>query len=441
MNTSIRRIALGVAAAASVLSLAACGVAKAPATGGGEPAALSDEPVTLRVMWWGGDARHERTQKVFDLFEEKHPNITIEPEFSDWNGYWEKLATATAGGNAADVMQMDQVYLASYADRGSLVDLGQYADQLKTDGLEESVLDMGKWDDKLYAMPISTTSTAAIVNLDVIDQVGVPLPDTSTWTWDEFGEWAAAVSAASGGSVYGTGQLGNEYQLQLFARQHGDALFTDGKISIKPETLAAYFQLGLDWIKSGAAPSASYMAEQASLPIDQSDFSVGKATTVFTSSTLVTAYAAASGANLELVPIPTLDGDKEKYDYFKPGMYWSASSKSEHPAEAALLIDFLVNDPEAGAIIGTERGIPANSDVIDALGDSLTAEEQKTVAFAESRRPKLGDAPAIVPNGASDVQTILLRYQQEVNFERQTPIAAAEAMIAEITASITAAAG
>ncbi|MEL5990759.1 ABC transporter substrate-binding protein [Microbacterium phosphatis] len=438
MNTTIRRISVGIVAAASVLGLAACGVSKAPAAGGGEAAELSDEPVSLRVMWWGGDARHERTQKVFDLFEEKHPNITIEPEFSDWNGYWEKLATATAGGNSADVMQMDQLYLASYADRGSLVDLGQY-DQLKTDGLEPSVLDMGRWEDALYAMPISTTSTAAIVNMDVIDQVGVPLPDTSTWTWDEFGEWAAEVTEASGGAVYGTAQLGNEYQLQLVARQMEDALFEDGKIAIEPETLAAYFQLGLDWITSGATPSASYMAEQASLPIDQSDFAVGKSATVFTSSTLITAYAAASGAHLELVPIPTLDGDKTKYDYFKPGMYWSVSSKSEHPAEAALLIDFLVNDPEAGKIIGTERGIPANSDVIDALEADLTAEEKKTVAFAESRTSKLGEAPAIVPNGASDIQTILLRYQQEVNFERQTPIDAANALIAEIESSITAA--
>lgn len=438
MRTSIRRISVGTIAAASILSLTACGVGNAPVSGG-EPAALSDEPVTLRVMWWGGDARHERTQQVFDLFEEKYPNITIEPEFSDWNGYWEKLATATAGGNAADVMQMDQLYLASYADRGSLVDLGQYPDQLKTDGLEESVLDMGRWEDALYAMPISTTSTAAIVNMDVVEQVGVPLPDTATWTWEEFGAWAAEVTKASGGAVHGTGQLNNEYQLQLVARQMEDALFEDGEIAIEPETLAAYFQLGLDWIKSGATPSASYLAEQASLPIDQSDFAVGKNATVFTSSTLITAYAAASGAHLELMPIPTLDGDELEYDYFKPGMYWSASSKSEHPAEAALLIDFLVNDPEAGRIIGTERGIPANSDVVAALEADLTDEEKKTVAFAESRAPKLGEAPAIVPNGASDIQTILLRYQQEVNFERLTPMAAAEALIDEIAASIKAA--
>ncbi|WP_454857838.1 hypothetical protein [Promicromonospora soli] len=49
---------------------------------------LADEPVTLRVTWWGGDTRHARTQEVFDLFEEKYPDITIEPEFSDWTGYW-----------------------------------------------------------------------------------------------------------------------------------------------------------------------------------------------------------------------------------------------------------------------------------------------------------------------------------------------------------------
>lgn len=433
MTNRIRRTAAGAAAVAVTLTLTACGVAQSQGS-----TELSDEPVTLRVTWWGGDARHARTQQVFDLFEEKHPNITIEPEFSDWSGYWEKLATATAGGNAPDVIQMDQVYLASYASRGSLADLGSLP-QLDTSALEQPVLDMGTWNDTLYAMPISTTSTGLLVNTDLVEEVGAPLPDTSTWSWDEFETWAKEVTEKSPGDTFGTGIMTNEFSLQLYARQHGDQLFSEDDIVIEPETLADYFQRALDWTSGGAAAPASLTAESASLPLDQTPFANGKTAAIFTPSTMITAYAAAIDAELELVPLPTPDEDTTKYDYFKPGMYWSVSSKSEHPAEAALLIDFLVNDPEAAKIIGTERGIPANAQTLEDLGEDLTTEERKAADFAEQRKPHLGEAPAIVPNGASDIETILSRYLQDVIFERQTPIDAADALIAEVQSSIEAA--
>ncbi|MFD2792183.1 ABC transporter substrate-binding protein [Promicromonospora vindobonensis] len=429
----IRRTAVGTVAAAMALALAACGVA--PSQGSTE---LADEPVTLRATWWGGDTRHARTQEVFDLFEEKHPNITVEPEFSDWTGYWEKLATATAGGNAADVIQMDQLYLASYASRGSLVDLGSLS-QLDTSGLGQPVLDMGAWNETLYGMPISTTSTGLLVNTDLIEEIGVPLPDTSTWDWAEFEAWAKKVTEKSSGDTVGTGIMNTEFPLQLFARQHGDQLFSEDDIVIQPETLTAFFQLALDWTASGAAAPASNQAESTGLALDQTPFATGKTAAVFTPSTMITAYAAASGAELELVPLPTPDEDTTKYDYFKPGMYWSVSSKSEHPAEAALLVDFLVNDPEAAKIIGTERGIPANAQTLESLGQDLTLDERKAADFAEQREPHLGEAPAIVPNGASDIDTILQRYLQEVMFEKQTPLDAANAMIAEIQSSTDAA--
>ncbi|NED97097.1 extracellular solute-binding protein [Phytoactinopolyspora alkaliphila] len=295
-----------------------------------------DDPVTLSVTWWGGDARHSRTQEVLDLFEEKYPNITIEPEFSDWSGYWEKLATATAGGNAPDVIQMDQLYLASYASRDSLVDLGSLP-ELDTSNLEQSVLDMGKSDNALYGMPISTVAAGLLVNRDLVEEVGVPLPDMSTWSWEEFEVWAQDVTKNSPAGTYGTGIMTYEFTLQNFARQHGDELFDEETIVIRQETMANFFQLALDWTTGGAAPPASATAESAGLPLDQTPMATGNAAAIFVPSTTITAYTAASGAELELVPLPTPDAGVTKYDYFKPGMYWSISSRSQHPAADAFI--------------------------------------------------------------------------------------------------------
>lgn len=426
-------VALGGAAALAV-SLAGCGTSN----NGASPTEMSDGPVTLRLAWWGGDGRHERTQQVIDLFEEKYPNITVQPEFSDWAGYWEKLATSTAGNNSADVMQMDQLYLASYAARGTLADLGTM--NIDLDGMNPSVRDMGLYDGTLYAAPISTSVTSMLVNTDLLDSIGVALPENAdSWTWDEYREWGQQVTEASPAGTYGASLPFTEYQLQLFIRQHGENLFDSEGVTVSPETLALWFQNALDLTESGAAAPASVQAESAGLPLDQTAMAVGTVASFPNTATLISAYSGASGANIALLPLPRTEGGVEDFEYAKPGMYWSVSSRSAHPAEAAALVDFFLNDPEAARILGAERGLPANSAALDAVFDELTPEEQSVVAFTETREALFGDAPEIVPNGASNIQDILQRYQQEVLFGQRTPAEAAEAMIAELQQSIDAA--
>lgn len=428
---TVRRVLVASVAAALTVGLAACGTAAAPSA---QPTELSTEPVTLRMTWWGGDGRHKLTQEVIDLFESKYENITVQPEFTDWTGYWDKLATATAGGNAPDIMQMDQLYLASYAERETLADLGKLS-QIETAGLDPAVLNMGKTAGGLYGLPISATGLGVLVNLDLLEDLKIELPDDSTWTWEDYGQWTKSISDASGGSVQGSTIGWNEFHLQLFARQHGDKLFADGDIAIKPETLAKYFQYNLDWVNSGAAPSATLLSERINLPTDQLDFTLGKGATLFVPSTMITPHAnAMNGANLALLELPRPAGTEAGWEYLKPGMYWSVSSRSAHPAEAALLVNFLVNDPDAAKILGVERGIPANSGALDAIRDSLTAPELKAVDFAQSL--ELGEAPSIVPTGASEIQSVLQRYSLEVVLEQKTPIEAAEALIAEIGSAI-----
>ncbi|MDR1806513.1 MAG: extracellular solute-binding protein [Propionibacteriaceae bacterium] len=443
-----RWAALGVAAGLA-LSLAACSSADSGSTGSSSAAAAPSsaaapvtssaaEPVTITLTWWGGDARHERTQQVIDAFEAKYPNITVEPEYTDWNGYWDRLATETAGGNSPDVIQMDMMYLASYAGRGALYDLSSVS-SLDLTTLDSTLLGMGTYDGGQYAIPMSATSWAILVNTDLLGQLGLSLPDTETWTWDEFEDFALSITTASGGTVHGTGPQINAYSLDLWARAHGDATFSGGDITIKPETVASYFQLALDWSKSGAMPTAEQYAETATAALDQSDFALGKLAMIFTQSTQGAAYAQAANANVQLVKIPTDDANSTKYAYLKPGMYWSISSQTKHPEEAGLLINFIENDPAAAAILGTERGIPANPAMVDAIQGSLTDAEKQAVAYAESLASVIGPAPEITPNGASAIDTALTRYLQDVLFETSTPLVAAQAFIDEIHQGIEAA--
>ena len=62
------------------------------------PPASSDEQITLRFSWWGGDERLAATLAVIDQFQDLHPNITIEAEYGSSDGYHDKLATQLQGG-------------------------------------------------------------------------------------------------------------------------------------------------------------------------------------------------------------------------------------------------------------------------------------------------------------------------------------------------------
>lgn len=86
----------------------------------------TEEPVTLRFAWWGNDARHEKTIKVIEMYQDKHPNVTIEPEYRG-KSEREKVATELGSGTSADIVQLNPPWMGDFVSNGDFfVDLGQY---------------------------------------------------------------------------------------------------------------------------------------------------------------------------------------------------------------------------------------------------------------------------------------------------------------------------
>jgi multiple sugar transport system substrate-binding protein len=110
-------------------------------------------------------------------------------------------------------------------------------------------------------------------------------------------------------------------------------------------------------------------------------------------------------------------------------------AQSKHQEAGAKLIDFLVNDPEAGAILGSDRGLPMNSTVLEQIKGDMPEADQASLEFIN----ELGDevtSPSAPPNGAGDIPPMLERYGEEVIFERMSPEEAAEAFIAEANSAL-----
>ncbi|KAB8286785.1 ABC transporter substrate-binding protein [Bifidobacterium avesanii] len=427
------RIAVPAAIAATVMALSGCGAAG----GGSSEVKLSEGDVTLTLNWWGSNNRVKLTTDAIAAFEKLHPNIHVEPTYSDNSGYWDKLATSIAGKEMPDVVQMDEAYLASYASQGTLYDMSGLGNYLKTDTMDSSLLDSGKYEGKLYAAPIASTVYVVVVNNDILDQLGITLPDTDKWSWDDFEQICKEVVEKSNGEVVGVSPMNNPMSLSLWARQHGEEFYTDGKVSIKPETLAEYLQLAYDWTHGDEiAGTPDTMSEQMSGTWEQSNMAKGKQAFGFAFTNQVSSYMKTLGTeNLSLAAIPS-DDQNTNWMYLKPSQYWSIAATTEHPAEAAELVDFLINNEDAGKILGTERGIPANNAIRDTLMESATGGDKVAMEFHKNETSRMGSAAAITPNGASTLQKMTPRYEQEVAFGRMSAIDAANAMIAELQGNI-----
>ena len=425
------RIALPAAIAAATMALAGCGTA-----GGGSGTAAevkpSDGDVTLTLNWWGSNNRVKLTTEAIAAFEKLHPNIHVEPTYSDNSGYWDKLATSIAGREMPDVVQMDEAYLASYASQGTLYDMSALGDYLKTDTMDAALLDTGKVDGTLYAAPIASTVYVTVVNNDILNELGITLPDTDQWTWSDFERICRQVVEKSNGEYTAVSPMNNPMSLSMWARQHGEELYDGTKVSIKPETLAEYLQLAYDWTHGDEiAGTPDSMSEQMSGTWEQSDMAKGNQAFGFVYTNQFNTYMNTLGENLSLAPLPS-DDNSIKWSYLKPSMYWSIAAGTEHPAEAAMLVDYLVNNVDAGKILGIERGIPANKTVRETLMQTTTGGEKVALEFHAAQADKQGDAPDITPNGASSLIKTTQRYEQQVAFGDLNATDAANQMIKEM---------
>ncbi|RKN10637.1 ABC transporter substrate-binding protein [Streptomyces radicis] len=430
-----RALRAGVAAATAGVTLAACGV-------GAEPVRnpeLSDGDVTISYAWWGAEARAQLTLEAIELFEEEYPNIDVDPQYAEWGGYWDRMATTTAAGDMPDVSQFDQIYLSSYADRGALLDLSGVSNILDISALDERILETGRVDGTQYAVPLGGAANGVIINTTLFEEYGVELPDTSDWTWDEFTRAADDLVTASDGEVRGVSPFADSFSLGVWARQQGSEVFDDEGVALSADVLASFWQRQLDWIDSGAAPSVDHIIETTGATLDQTDLVTGRTAMAFIPAGAFIAYqSAAPDFDLDLVNWPSGDGIEPGFQYPKPTMYWVAASTSEHPAEAALLIDFLTNDTRVGEIFGLDRGEPANPAFTEAIEPDLDDTGREALAFSESVAQEMGDTPPITPNGASTLDALLNRYTQQALLGETSPREAAEGFINELTDSVRA---
>ena len=178
-----RNIALVMAGLMAAMSLTGCSGGaqeEASADGAAKTEAAGSEAAdggekSLTVAWWGNQVRNERTQQMLELYSEQNPGVTFDGQFSEWNDYWNKLATASAGHTMPDIVQMDMGYYNQYVENGLLLDLSPYIEDgtLEVADVDESILESAKIDGKTYGICNGINAPALLYNKTLLDEAGI----------------------------------------------------------------------------------------------------------------------------------------------------------------------------------------------------------------------------------------------------------------------------
>ncbi len=405
------------------MGLAAC---SAPAEEG---------PVEIRFTWWGGDARHELTNQALDAFEEENPDITVVRDFGGFDGYLDKVTTQYAGGNSPDVIQLYNEVLVEFAGRGQLWDLNQAVEQgiLSLDGWPEDVVEMNTVDGELSALTFGSTTQAYIFDETKAAEYGVSVPEDG-YSWNDLETYASAVSAASGGSAFGTTDLSHSYQVfEVWAKQQGEEYLTADGIGFSEDTLTSFWEYWADMRAAGAVPSPDVSTEFIALPSDAVVQGVATSTFLFTNQ-----FASVSDSTPNELSVARMPGEaSDPGQYLRAAMNLTVSAQSEHPEAAAKLVEFLLNSETANEILGTDRGFPSNANVFAAATATLEGAAADAAAIFEAVRENGSTAPVPAPAGSAAVNTLFSDYAQQVQFGQLSVQDAAAQFLAEAEAALS----
>ena len=430
---TVRRKLSCVALLAALALTAASGCSESPSGDAGS----SEGTVTLDMTWWGNPVRAEATEKAVAAFEAAHPNIDVKTASATFDGYHDRLSVQIAGKNAPDVMQLQGEYMAEYGTKGALLPLTK----VNTSQLDKGLTANGLIHDHQLAVPTGMSTLAMVANPEVFKEAGVPLPDDTTWTWQDFAQVAKTISDKTSNRKRGTKSLGWDItEMATWTSQRGHELFTqDGKLGATVDDFATLFQLASELVESGAAPSAGETVEQYPLSPEESGVATGRYAMQLDAVSNLPALEKAAGHELKLLRLPSATGKAgDAHMMFVAAQYWGASGRSEHSEEAQLLIDFLVNSTEAGEILGVTRSVPANAEIRDAIADNVEQSDKTVLTFMNDISDEVVPG-RLAPPGAGTFTKNFQRYTTEVLFKRMSPEQAAEAMVKETNDELAAA--
>ncbi|MGW3650759.1 ABC transporter substrate-binding protein [Streptomyces sp. NPDC000878] len=411
-----------------IASLGALPLAGA-AAGCGTGSASAGGKVTIDFQWWGSADRNLATEKAIELFEKRHPDIKVTTSFAGYSAYLQRLATQVAAGSGPDVLQMDFGYLRAYADRQVLSKLTDSVfSGISVKRIPTIYARTGLVDGTLYGLPTGIATQALLIDAKLWTKAGVGIPKPG-WTWDDLlNDIGPALKKAVPDRAPLTDFSGHIETFQIWLVQQDKQLYgNDGSVGFTKADLTAFWEYMGRLRDKGIFTSPSLTASYASGSTADSPLIRKLSAGEFQITSAASTYFQTYGV-VQPVSFPTRSAGSPI------GMTGGASQalcvqrKCAHKREAALLIDFLLNDPDAAKILGLVRGLPSNTENLAALAPGLTGGDKAVYTFLTSIQDRLSPSPAPPPSGSDEDKLDFTSVYQDIIFGKKSVQSAAADM-------------
>lgn len=365
----------------------------------------SSEPVVLRMAWWGSQTRHDKTIAVIEMYEQQHPNVDIQYEFYDFDGYFTKLNTLVASNDCWDIMQMGgnfPAYLSKILPLDDYIANGT----IDTSNTTDAFLKTTRYNGVQVGISNGVNTYGIAYDPAMFAEAGIEEPKEN-WTWDDYANICKQIHDKLG--IYGSSkfddfaagcgsgipQYGLEYN--FYAMTNDDLGFDDYTL------LVDYIKMRADLTAAGAYPDPGALAEIKDI---EGDFLVtGEAAMTWVASNQFIALSEAAGRELKLVPIPRRSSDGPAGAAIQSSQMFCISTDSKNPDEAAKFLNFFWTNEEANKILANERGMSIFTNVLEALEPDLTPEQVKVNDFVNLIGSfEVGEVNPVSPEPSQEIQ-------------------------------------
>lgn len=398
-------------------------VAQEESTSASEPSQTTEmkvnttDPITLRMNWWGGDGRHQATLEGIKAFEAKYPNIKVEAEYESFTGHEEKVALALKSGSAADVIQLNMDWVFNYSPDGSLfLDLNTVSDIIDLSAYDKADIDYYTTNGMLQAIPASNSGRVFFWNKTRLEKVGVEIPTTL----EELYAVGDAFASYEDGTYYPL--ILNELDRMTLMVYYLQCVY--GKpwvVNYELQYSVEQIQEGLEWIslleERHVISSLEVLAGDGSELVDTNQRWIdGHYGGMYIWDSNLKKYQEAA-PDFEFVVGDYIKMGDYNGGMTKAAMVFSIPKTSEHPAEAAALLQFLFGEAEGANILGDSRGVPANKNGLAALdlSSSIAAvANAKVMEWTKFKFDPVFERSALKnPDGTYYMGMQMLSYGQE----------------------------